>query len=120
MIFVLRNPPGLKIRIQHIEPKCHRHHAHRKTDGGGFGTGGVAVEAERVEDGAVEIVEEKGVMSKRAFGLDEWRPEGKRRRVSQRVGLFMRNQARGGDTVGLVVGGSEELEGDEGWGGYMR
>ncbi|TQD69533.1 hypothetical protein C1H46_044934 [Malus baccata] len=39
-------------------------------------------------------------MSKRAFGLEEWRPEGKRRRVSQRVGDSMRNQARGGDIVG--------------------
>lgn len=39
-------------------------------------------------------------MKIKAFGLEWFRPNGKRVRVSQRVGDSMRNQARGGGRVG--------------------
>ena len=43
-------------------------------------------------------------MRKRDLGFEEWDPKGKRRRVSHKVGLSMRNQAKGGDMVGPQPG----------------
>ena len=43
-------------------------------------------------------------MRARDLGFELWIPNGKRRRVSQRVGLSMRNQASGADMVGPQPG----------------
>lgn len=64
----MRHRSGLHVRVKQVESECHDGHKHRKTDLG-VPSSSTPEKTNRVEAGAIEVVEEEGGDEKESLGM---------------------------------------------------
>ncbi|GER55828.1 hypothetical protein STAS_33529 [Striga asiatica] len=122
-IGVLRHPPRLQVGVQQVEHERHRRDAGREPGSAAAAAAGLEVEAEGVDEGAVEVVEEEGGDEGEGAGVAAVPAVGEEEKGEPDGGALHEEpgerRGEGGAPSGAAVaavGGREEEEGDDGGG----
>ena len=120
----MRHPSGLQVGVQEVESEGHQRHAGRKPGPFSGGGGGGVAEADRVDESAVDVVEEVDGDEDDGSGIGETIAERVDEECQPDRGRFHEEPCQGRRhrwtpprPVVLAIGGLEETKRDEcGWG----